>query len=100
MALKNGKSEILSFKVDETLKEAMKGIDNRSDFIRRAVIAALDSTCPLCRGTGVLTPDQRRHWQNFSRNHEVKECDDCHQTYLTCSAGKKTSEKVHSRKRG
>jgi len=56
------KDEIVTFKADRSLLEAMRGIPNRSAFIRQAILAALDSACPLCRGTGVLTPDQRRHW--------------------------------------
>ena len=54
------KQEIVTFKVDEPLWEAMKGIPNRSEFIRAAILSALDSVCPLCKGSGILTPDQRR----------------------------------------
>lgn len=79
------KSEIVTFKVDESLLEALKGIPNRSHFIRSALLAALDSTCPLCMGTGILTPSQRDHWENFTESHEVKECDDCHELHLVCS---------------
>ncbi|MFH1688545.1 MAG: CopG family transcriptional regulator [bacterium] len=78
------KSEILTFKVDESLRDAMRGIPNRSDFIRRAVIAALDNTCPVCQGTGVLSVDQRGHWDEFARNHIVQECGDCHEMHLVC----------------
>lgn len=79
------KSEIVTFKVDESLLQSMRGIPNRSDFIRRAVIAALDNTCPLCQGTGVLTPPQREHWDRFARTHDVVECKDCHEMHLVCN---------------
>lgn len=78
------KDEIVTFKADRSLLEAMRGIPNRSAFIRSAILAALDSTCPLCRGTGVLTPDQRRHWEEFAEDHAVTECDDCHQLRVVC----------------
>lgn len=81
------KEETITFKVDESLAEAMKGVPNRSEFIRTAILAALDNACPLCRGTGILTPDQRRHWEQFARDHSVEECADCHALYLACSAG-------------
>jgi len=81
----NRKSEIITFKVDESLLEAMKGIRNRSNFIRSAVVAALEGGCPLCHGTGVLTPSQREHWNSFIRDHSLEECQDCHETYLVCS---------------
>ncbi|HOZ45706.1 MAG TPA: ribbon-helix-helix domain-containing protein [Candidatus Hydrogenedentes bacterium] len=80
------KPEIITFKVDNELSEAMRGIPNRSQFIRSAVLAALDNTCPLCRGVGVLTPKQREHWNEFARTHSVTECAECHEYYLQCSA--------------
>ncbi len=78
------KKEIITFKADSGLLEAMAGIDNRSEFIRSAILSALDSTCPLCRGTGILTPEQQKHWKNFSSSHSVEECEDCHAVYLSC----------------
>ena len=60
------KQEIVTFKADEPLLEAMNGIPNRSEFIRAAILSALDSVCPLCKGSGILTPDQRRHWVEFT----------------------------------
>jgi len=78
------KNDIITFKVDATLLEAMSGIQNRSDFIRSAILAALDNTCPLCRGTGKLSPDQLRHWEHFSTHHKLKECKDCNAFYLSC----------------
>ncbi len=79
------KQEIVTFKVDDTLMRLMKGIDNRSEFIRRAILAALDSVCPLCRGTGVLTPKQKEHWEAFALDHTIMECEDCHEFHLICS---------------
>jgi len=83
--LEKRKRDIITFKVDEALWEAMRGIPNRSEFIRSAILAALDGTCPLCRGAGSLTPDQRKHWEEFARSHVVEECDDCHAMHLVCA---------------
>ncbi len=80
------KQEIITFKVDEPLWEAMRGIPNRSEFIRSAILAALDSACPLCKGTGSLTVDQRRHWESFIKDHSLAECEDCHAVHLVCVA--------------
>lgn len=82
----NKKQEIVTFKVDQSLWRAMEGIPNRSEFIRSAILRALDGVCPLCRGTGSLTPDQRRHWEAFAENHVVEECEDCHAVHLVCVA--------------
>lgn len=86
------KQEIITFKVDEALRRAMQGVSNRSEFIRSAILAALDSVCPLCKGSGILTPDQRRHWQSFTRNHPLHECTGCHATHLVCEAAPKQED--------
>ncbi len=90
------KQEIVTFKADSTLLEALRDVGNRSEFIRSAILAALDSACPLCRGTGILTPEQRRHWQIFSTNHTLEECGDCHAVHLVCDNG--FVKDLHTRK--
>ncbi len=80
------KEEIITFKVDEGLASAMTGIPNRSEFIRSAIMAALDSTCPLCRGSGIMTPDQLIHWREIAKSHTVRECAECHALTLECSS--------------
>lgn len=85
------KQDIITFKVDGSLSEAMQGIPNRSEFIRDAILAALDNACPLCKGTGILTPDQSKHWNLFSENHSLEECDNCHAFHLVCPQNKQKS---------
>ncbi len=84
------KQEIITFKVDRDLLEAIKEIPNRSKFIRTAIIEALGSVCPLCNGTGMLTPSQKRHWNDFSTGHSIETCDECHESIIVCS-----NETVH-----
>ena len=81
----SGKTEVVSFKADEALLAAMRGVSNRSEFIRLAILAALDSTCPLCSGTGTLTPNQMRHWNDLKSDHSVEECEECREVRLVCS---------------
>ncbi len=71
---------------DEALRDALEGVPNRSEFIRSAVVAALDGACPLCKGTGILTAAQRRHWRDFARNHALRRCGDCDAVHLVCAA--------------
>ncbi len=80
-------TEVITFKADRELSRAMRGIPNRSAFIRTAILGALDSACPLCRGTGVLTPSQKGHWDAFAATHAMEECGDCHAVHLVCEAG-------------
>jgi len=83
--MRRHKAELITFKVDASLLEALKGVENRSQFIRSAVLDALDGKCPLCGGTGILTPNQKRHWSALEADHVVKECGECHEPQLVCS---------------
>jgi len=77
--------EVITFKADKDLMKLLKGIRNRSEFIRTAVLEALDNACPFCRGTGVLTTHRKKHWKDLAGHHPVKECRECHEEVLVCT---------------
>lgn len=83
-AKKIHKQEVITFKVDAALLAQMKGIENRSVFIRQALLSALENGCPLCKGTGILTPQRKEHWAEFTQDHRIKECSDCHDVTIVC----------------
>ncbi len=87
----NKKPEVITFKADAALSKALARIENRSAFIRQAVLSALQANCPLCQGTGVLTREQQKHWSSFSRSHSLQECPECHALHLVCSAAEDMS---------
>ncbi len=78
------RSEIISFKADESLVDALSGVPNRSEFIRNALLSALENTCPLCGGTGVITPNQRKHMRELEQNHSFKVCSGCREVKIVC----------------
>ena len=78
------KEEIITFKVDEKMSRAMSGIENRSAFIRDAILAALGNTCPVCQGSGILSESQQKHWNDFLSHHHIEECNECNETRLVC----------------
>lgn len=80
----SNQNETITFKVDEAVKNAMKGIANRSDFIRSAILTALNNTCPLCHGSGILTPHQQKHWEDFTKHHPLIDCDQCKAGHFSC----------------
>jgi hypothetical protein len=93
------KQEIITLKVDSSLLEAMRGVRNRSDFVRGAILAALDGACPLCMGTGVLTPRQKEHWEAFAKTHPIRECPDCHELQMTCGRGGRAARPAPTHRR-
>jgi hypothetical protein len=78
------KEETITFKADPALAELLKRVPNRSEFIRRAILSELGNICPLCQGSGHLTPDQKSHWERFSHHHHIVECESCHEYHLAC----------------
>lgn len=80
------KQETITFKADETLAKALLKVPNKSEFIRNAILNALENCCPLCQGTGILTSEQRTHWSNFLNTHSLQKCDACKAVHLVCGA--------------
>jgi hypothetical protein len=81
------KEETITFKADQPLAEALKLVANRSEFIRKAVLHALENACPLCQGRGLLTPEQQKHWAGFLASHTLEKCGQCQAIHLVCEAG-------------
>lgn len=76
--------EIITFKIDPELAQKLHGIENRSRFIREAVLESLENACPFCRGTGVLTPHRKKHWEAFAQEHTARKCGQCNETRYVC----------------
>jgi hypothetical protein len=80
------KTDLITFKVEHPLAELINKMPNKSDFIRKSILASLQNTCPLCQGTGVLTPQQQGHWKSFTEHHKIERCADCNAVHLQCDA--------------
>ncbi len=79
------KQQIITFKADPQLAEAIRRLPNASEFIRHAILSAMKHSCPLCQGTGILSPSQMEHWKRFAQDHPLEECDHCHALHVVCS---------------
>ncbi len=82
------KTDLITFKVEPSLAELINRMPNKSEFIRNSILSTLGGTCPLCQGTGVLTPHQREHWNRFARHHKILRCAGCNAVHLACQAKK------------
>ena len=87
--MKKTKDKIFTFKADSEMSELLEDMPNRSAFIREAIVSALEVRCPLCQGNGILTQEQRRHWERFLEHHQLEQCQTCHALHITCGAQKK-----------
>lgn len=82
------KDRIFSFKANSELAARLDQLPNRSAFVRQAVEAALETHCPLCQGTGVLSDEQRHHWDHFLHHHSLEKCDECNAVHFVCQDSK------------
>jgi hypothetical protein len=84
------KGDTVTFKVDPKLLEVLQAMPNRSEFIRNAILSALENTCPLCCGTGVLSPGQSKSWEKFTETHVLRKCDECNEVHMVCKMSSET----------
>lgn len=81
------KERVFTFKADGELADVLDMIPNKSEFVRKAIEAALEYRCPLCDGSGTLSPSQHKHMEQFLDLHPLKKCDECDAVHLVCSTG-------------
>ena len=77
MARKTPKSKIVAFKVEEALADFLDNLPNKSDFIRKAILAQFGMTCPLCDGSGVVPRGVHDHYKPVIAEQNKRPCDKC-----------------------
>lgn len=77
MARKTPKSKIVAFKVEDDLAEFLNNLPNKSDFIRKAILAQFGMTCPLCVGSGVVPRGLHDHYKPVIEGHTKRACEKC-----------------------
>ena len=77
MARKASKSQIVAFKVEEELAEFLDKLPNKSEFIRKAILAQFGMTCPLCVGSGVVLRGLHHHYKPIIAANNTRPCDKC-----------------------
>jgi hypothetical protein len=71
------KSQIVAFKVEEELAEFLDKLPNKSEFIRRAILAQFGMTCPLCAGSGVVPRGIHDHFKPVIGTENHRPCEKC-----------------------
>ena len=71
------KSTIVAFKVEDELAEFLDNLPNKSEFIRKAILAQFGMTCPLCVGSGVVPRGVHDHYKPIIDGHNKRACEKC-----------------------
>ena len=74
---KTQKSQIVAFKVEDSLATFLDALPNKSEFIRRAILAQFGMNCPLCTGTGVVPRGVHDHYKPVIADHNTRPCEKC-----------------------
>ncbi len=82
--MKTIKERVFTFKADEQLADLLDDLPNRSEFIRKALLSAMNRHCPLCHGSGILTVEQQGHLEQFLITHSLEKCMTCNAVHFTC----------------
>ncbi|MFO0824118.1 MAG: hypothetical protein U0792_13560 [Gemmataceae bacterium] len=79
MAKKNDKEKkhIVAFKVEDDLADFLDKLPNKSEFIRKAILAQFGMTCPLCSGTGVVDKGIHDHFVPVIDVNLKRPCEKC-----------------------
>ncbi len=77
VAKKAPKTKIVAFKVEEELAEFLDKLNNKSDFIRKAILAQFSMACPLCAGSGVVARGLHDHYKPVIAAHNAHPCSQC-----------------------
>src|SRR5205085_1089443 len=76
-ARKIGKTAVVAFKVEKDLADLLNKLRNKSDFIRKAIVAQLGMACPLCNGEGVVPRGVHDHFAPLLRQLNHRACESC-----------------------
>ncbi len=74
---KDKKKQIVAFKVEDELAEFLDKLPNKSEFIRKAILAQFGMNCPLCSGTGVVDKGIHDHFTEVINQQCVRKCEKC-----------------------
>lgn len=79
-AQKIQKKQIVAFKVEDDLARFLDALPNKSEFIRRAILAQFQMICPLCAGSGVVEKGIHDHFQEVIPEQLSRPCEKCKTT--------------------
>ena len=93
MTRKLPKTEVVAFKVEEELADFLNKLPNKSEFIRKAIAAQMNMSCPMCGGAGQVTRWTHDHYAQLLDRLHRQNCDACgHDTRIPKDPGELSEE--------
>ena len=77
MPRKLAKAAVVAFKVEKELADLLNKLKNKSEFIRKSIIAQLGMACPLCNGKGVVPRGVHDYYAPLVSKLSQAHCDSC-----------------------
>src|SRR5262249_43402560 len=77
MSRKRGKTAIVAFKVEKELAGLLNKLKNKSEFIRKSIVAQLGMACPLCNGRGVVPRGVHDYYAPLVSKSDQGQCAGC-----------------------
>jgi hypothetical protein len=74
---KPAKTAVVAFKVEKDLADLLNKLRNKSEFIRKAIVAQLGMACPLCEGMGVVPRGVHDHFAPLLQKLNHRACEGC-----------------------
>ena len=71
------KQRVVTFKAEEDLAAFLDEMPNKSEFIRKALLAALMEPCPICAGRGSIPRSLRRDLEEVFKKQQFVPCSFC-----------------------
>jgi hypothetical protein len=68
---------LVAFKVESELADLLNKLKNKSEFIRKAIVAQLGMACPLCNGQGVVSRGVHDYYAPLVSKMGQAHCDGC-----------------------
>ncbi len=71
------KQRVVTFKVEDEIAAFLDAMPNKSEFIRKALLAALMEPCPICQGKGSVPRSLRRDLEVIFEKQQSVPCAFC-----------------------
>jgi hypothetical protein len=78
---RRGSSRVFAFRADPEMVKLLSAMPNASDFIRKAISRSIEEPCPVCVGSGLVSPGFRDQLERLGGHFLLRRCSCCATEY-------------------